>query len=67
MSTSYKFEFEIGETVYLKTDIEQHQRIVTGINISENSTLFRIMFVTTESWHYGFELTKERDIVKATS
>lgn len=67
MSRSYKFEFEIGETVYLKTDTEQHPRIITGINITENGVIFRIMFVTTESWHYGFEMSKDRDIIKATS
>lgn len=67
MAEKYGFDFEIGDMVYLKTDMEQHSRIVTGINIRENGILFCLMFTTTESWHYGFELTKERDVIKATS
>lgn len=63
----YTIKFAIGETVYLKTDIEQHARFVTGINIRECGIMYCLMFINIESWHYAFELTSERDIVKATS
>jgi len=59
--------FDIGDSVYLKTDNEQCERLVTGINIRESGISYAVSCGTDESWHYAFEMTKERDIVKATS
>jgi len=59
--------FDIGDSVYLRTDSEQAERLVTGINIRESGISYAVTCGTTESWHYAFEITKERDIIKATS
>ena len=64
---SIMLDFNIGDYVYIKTDVEQLQRIVTEINIRESGIHYCLMCGTTESWHYAFELSKERDVVKATS
>ena len=68
LSTGHKIEFDIGQTVYLKMDNEQHGRMVTGISLRPNrSVTYCLAFGTTETWHYGIEIDEERDIVKATT
>lgn len=60
--------YDIGEFVYLKTDHEQKQGIITQICIKGRSLVaYEITFGQNPSWHYDFEMTKERDIIKATS
>ena len=63
----YGIELEIGQEVYLKTDPDQKQRIITGICIRKGNISYIMMCETMESWHYAFEITTERDVVKATS
>lgn len=61
-------EFEIGEIVYLITDCDQHERIVTGIIIRPNNqVIYNVSFGSSETGHYGIELSGQRDIKKATS
>ena len=59
--------FDIGDSVYLRTVPEQSERLVTGINVREIGISYAVSCGTNESWHYAFEMTKERDIIKATS
>lgn len=64
----YNIEFNIGDMVYLKTDNEQNERIVTGISLRPNfSVTYCLALGTNESWHYGVELSLDKDIIKATS
>ncbi len=68
MHMNHKLEFNIGDTVYLKTDIEQKQRIITSISLRPNGcVVYCIACVSTDTWHYGIEISKERDIIMATS
>lgn len=62
-----KNEFEFGQTVYLKTDEEQKERIITGFVIRPNGLLYYVACGTGETPHYAVELTTEKDIIKATS
>lgn len=57
-------EFSIGDTVYLITDNEQSAGLLTRIMFSPNQVEYEIAIGATKSWHYGFELSKERDLVK---
>lgn len=59
-----KLKFEIGEIVYLKTDNEQLDRFVTGVNIRVGSISYALTNGTNESWHYDFEISKEIDVLK---
>lgn len=59
--------FKIGDSVFLKTDREQAERLVTGINLRKNGITYAISYLTLETWHYDFEMTRERDVIKATS
>jgi hypothetical protein len=58
--------FDIGDSVYLKTDLDQSERLVTGISVRESGISYAVTCGTNESWHYAFEMTKERDIMKTT-
>ena len=60
-------KFKIGDIVYLRTDIDQYARYVTGIMTRETGIAYEVSFGTETSFHYGFELNKERDIIKTTS
>jgi len=51
------FDAYIGDTVILKTDTEQLERVVTAVRIHPNNcVLYLLAQGTKESWHYGFEL-----------
>ena len=54
-------KYDIGQTVYLKTDKDQLERIITSIQISYNNLLYRLSCVDTETWHYDFELSDEKN------
>ena len=67
LSSGHRLEFMIQQTVYIKTDKEQKPRLVTGITLRPfNSVTYGLTEDTTETWHYGFEINDERDIVMAT-
>ena len=66
-SGGYNLKFDIGQTVYLRTDTNQLERLVTGINIRPNGITYALTNATDESYHYDFEITLDRDIVKAIS
>ena len=59
--------FDIGDTVYLKTDPDQSERLVTGLRVRENGVIYDIAFGINESLHYAFELSKTRDLLKTMS
>lgn len=63
----YTLEFDIRDTVYIKTDPEQLERIVTGIIIRENGIVYHVSYCTDETSHYGFELSEEKDVMKTTT
>ena len=63
----HKLEFSIGQSVYVKTDVQQRERIVTGIILRPfNSVTYLVTLDELEAGLYGFELTGEKDILKAT-
>lgn len=63
-----QIQFLIGQTVFLKTDNEQHARIITGILLRPNNAIsYCLTFEANESWHYAIEINEERDIIKATT
>lgn len=68
MSNNHNIEYEIEQIVYLKLDNEQKPRIVSGLTLRPfNSVTYGLTEGTQETWHYGFEISKERDIIKATT
>ena len=68
LSSGHKLEFQIEQIVYLNTDKEQVPRIITGISLRPfNSVTYGLTQNATETWHYGFEISNERDIILCTS
>jgi hypothetical protein len=68
LSSGHKLEFQIEQIVYLNTDKEQLPRIITGISLRPfNSVTYGLTANTTETWHYDFEISDERDILLCTS
>lgn len=68
LSSGHKLEFQIEQIVYLNTDKEQVPRIVTGISLRPfNSVTYGLTQNATETWHYGFEISDERDVILCTS
>lgn len=68
LPTGHKIEFRINQTVYLKTDIEQHERIVIGIMLRPDKCVtYSLACGTSDSWHYAIEIDNDRDIIKATT
>ena len=63
-SGGYNLKFDIGQTVYLRTDINQLERLVTGIIIRPDGITYTLVNGSDESYHYDFEITLDRDIVK---
>ncbi|RLD76319.1 MAG: hypothetical protein DRJ15_15550 [Bacteroidetes bacterium] len=64
MIAEYRFAFKIGDTVYLKTDPAQLERLITGINIRQNGLSYEVSLSEDLSWHYDFELSREQNIAK---
>lgn len=55
--TAYTF----GDTVYLKTDLDQAPRMVVCIRLTPNGTIYQIACGTVYSDHYEIELTDYPD------
>lgn len=64
---NYNIEYGIGDYVYLKTDPDQVTFIVTGICLRNEGATYELSSGLSTTWHYKVELSKQRDIVKATS
>ena len=56
-------KYEIGDIVYLRTDIEQSPRVVTCIKVFMHGELnYELAQGTIVSLHYEFEISKEKEI-----
>lgn len=61
-------KYDIQDDVYLVTDNEQLQRIITAITIQPNNLIIYSLVCGTEtSEHYEFEISEKPDIIKRTS
>jgi hypothetical protein len=59
-------KFKIGDTVFLKSDYEQSERLLTGLSVRQNGVTYGLSCGTVESWHYDFEITVEKNVMKST-
>ena len=60
-------EFELGQIVFLKTDPEQNERMVTQVRFKGNgaATYFLAFGSQEETEHYAIEISKEKDLFKS--
>lgn len=55
----------ITDQVFLVTDPDQEPRIVTGILIKPNDLImYELTYCEEVSYHYGFEIIKNQDLLK---
>jgi SNF family Na+-dependent transporter len=65
MKVWIEVEYNIGDIVYLKTDREQLERIVTAIKITAmGQLLYQLCQGTQVGDHYGIEISSTIDILK---
>lgn len=55
--------YEVGDTVYLKTDTEQRARLITGIFVKPNDIIYQVSCGSEISNHYAFELSSEINVL----
>ena|GEM_PF-882445 len=59
-------KFDLGDIVYLRTDPEQYERIITRIEVSPGRLIYCTSLGDNESvQHFDFELSKEKDVLKS--
>lgn len=57
-------DFELKDTLYLKTDADQLPRILTGITVRPTGLMYELCQGVNVSTHYNFEIQREKDFVK---
>ena len=60
-------EYQRGDIVYLKTDVDQLPRIVVGIVLIGNIPEYILRQGAFESQHFGFEIISEKNILITSS
>ena len=61
-------KYEVGDTVYLKTDKEQKARLVTGILVKSSNYLnYELSCGSESSWHVDFEISAEANILVSST
>lgn len=63
----FAVEYEIGQTVYIRNDPDQHERVVIGYRIAPNQVYYELAHKTDTSSHFDFELSADKDVLKTTS
>lgn len=64
MSMVIDNKFEIGDTVYLVTDTEQHPGLIISIKIFKGGEyLYEVIRGTVSSMHYDFELSTQKNVL----
>ena len=62
MKINLEIEFELGEIVYLITDKEQNERIVSGLTLRPNKTiLYTLACGSYESTHFEIEINRNKN------
>lgn len=60
-----KTKYGLGQLVYLITDSEQLDRMITGIKVNPNGLVYTLAQGVNETYHFEIELSSRRNIVKA--
>lgn len=57
-------EFKIGDTVYLKTDPEQYERLVIAYIVENKDISYQLACGEDQSIHSDYEISAEKDELK---
>jgi len=53
-------KFNFTDIVYLITDVDQKERVVTGFRVSNYDIVYELCCGEDESIHYDFEISSEK-------
>lgn len=56
-------KFEIGQSVFLKTDTDQKERLVYSYVVYGTHIIYRLACGSEGSDHYDFEISEEKKIL----
>ena len=56
-------KYNIGQLVYLETDVDQKQRVVVGLIITKNEIRYELSCGIESTWHYTFEISLEINVL----
>lgn len=58
-------KFIIEQVVYLVSDPDQRQRLVTGIIFRKGHVMYELTYSDMPpTWHYDFEISDQEDVLK---
>ncbi len=60
-------KFDIGQVVYLRTDVDQVPRIVVKFEVTSSTVLYILASGEKETTHYDIEISETKDVVLKTS
>jgi len=60
-------KYNIGDIVFLKTDNDQCERIVTALFITKGEIQYQLSYGSETQYHYDFEISKNKNVLKSTS
>ena len=50
----------VKDKVYIINDVDQRERVITGVLIRPSDMIYCVGCGTEESWHYDFELSTDK-------
>lgn len=62
-----KNEHNFGDIIYLKTDKDQYECLVTGILVTPNGITYRVNRGTIEYYGYEMEFSLTKNVLMATT
>lgn len=61
-------QFDLGDIVYLKTEVEQLPHIIVGIQVcADGGLIYKCSQGTDVDWHYEVEMTEEINVSLKTN
>ena len=59
-------KYNIGDIVYLKTDVEQMERIIIAMEINSGGLLYRLSCGENDTYHYAIEMAVEKSFIASS-
>lgn len=56
-------KYDLGDLVYIKTDVDQRARLVTGITLRPFGMVYELSLSENTSNHFDFEMSSEKDFI----
>jgi hypothetical protein len=54
-------EYKFGQIVYLITDPEQLERMITAVQFQDKTVMYQLRQGAAETWHFEIEISETQD------